>query len=76
MALGPKAKWIKNKFENIKIYFLILTGAIGLNLAIIFFFKSYSLLSNLFFLRAFTTSIKEEMIKNRALIIIKLDKRE
>jgi cytochrome c-type biogenesis protein CcmF len=36
MALGPKAKWIKNKFENIRIYFLILTGAIGLNLAIIF----------------------------------------
>ena len=32
--------------------------------------------SNLFFLRAFAISIKEEMIKNRALIIIKLDKSE
>ena len=28
MAVGPKAKWIKNKFENIRIYFLILIGAI------------------------------------------------
>ena len=41
MALGPKAKWIKNKFENIRIYFLILACATVLNLAIIFFFKSY-----------------------------------
>ena len=32
--------------------------------------------SNLFFLIAYNISIKEEMIKNRALIIIKLDKRE
>ena len=52
MALGPKAKWIKNKFENIKIYFLILAGAVGLNLAIIFFFKSYSLLSNFIIISA------------------------
>jgi cytochrome c-type biogenesis protein CcmF len=52
MALGPKTKWIKNKFKNIRIYFLILTGAIGLNLAIIFFFKSYSLLSNFIIISA------------------------
>ena len=52
MALGPKAKWIKNKFENIKIYFFILAGAVGLNLAIIFFFKSYSLLSNFIIISA------------------------
>ncbi len=52
MALGPKAKWIKNKFENIRIYFFILAGAIGLNLAIIFFFKSYSLLSNFIIISA------------------------
>ena len=52
MALGPKAKWIKNKFENIKIHFFILAGAIGLNLAIIFFFKSYSLLSNFIIISA------------------------
>ena len=52
MSLGPKAKWIKNKFENIRIYFLILIGAIGLNLAIIFFFKSYSLLSNFIIISA------------------------
>ena len=32
--------------------------------------------SNLFVLKAFAISIKEEIIKNRALIIIKLDNRE
>ncbi len=52
MALGPKTKWIKNKFENIRIYFLILAGATSLNLAIIFFFKSYSLLSNFIIISA------------------------
>ncbi len=52
MALGPKAKWIKNKFENIKIYLLVLVGAIILNLSIIFFFKSYSLLSNFIIISA------------------------
>ncbi len=52
MALGPKAKWIKNKFENLRIYFLILAGAVSLNLAIMFLFKSYSLLSNFIIISA------------------------
>ncbi len=52
MAVGPKAKWIKNKFENIRTYFLILAGAIVLNLAIIYFLKSYSLLSNFIIISA------------------------
>ena len=71
MALGPKAKWIKNKFENIRIYFLILTGATGLNLGIIFFFKSYSLLSNfiiisaLFLIISSLTDIIKALKKNK-----------
>jgi len=71
MALGPKAKWIKNKFENIRIYILILTGAIGLNLAIIFFFKSYSILSNfiiisaLFLIISSLIDISEALKKNK-----------
>ena len=73
MALGPKAKWIKNKFENIRIYFLILTGAIGLNLAIIFFFKSYSLLSNFIIISALFLIISSLMDIAKALKRNKLD---
>ncbi len=73
MALGPKAKWIKNKFENIRIYFFILTGAIGLNLAIIFFFKSYSLLSNFIIISALFLIISSLMDVAKALKKNKLD---
>jgi cytochrome c-type biogenesis protein CcmF len=66
MALGPKAQWIKNKFENIRIYFLILTGAISLNLAIIFFFKSYSLLSNFIIISALFLIISSLMDISKA----------
>ena len=52
MAIGPKAKWIKNKFKDIKIYFYILLASFGLNFLIIFFFKSYSILSNLILISA------------------------
>ena len=73
MALGPKAKWIKNKFENIRAYILILTGAIGLNLAIIFFFKSYSLLSNFIIISALFLIISSLMDIVKALKKNKLD---
>ncbi len=73
MALGPKAKWIKSKFENIRIYFLILIGAIGLNLAIIFFFKSYSLLSNFIIISALFLIISSLMDLAKAIKKNKLD---
>ena len=47
MAIGPQAKWIKNKFINLKPIIIILLGAILINFAIIYFFKSYSIISNL-----------------------------
>ena len=47
MAIGPQTKWIKNKFENIKELLVITAGAILINFTIIFFFKSYSFISNL-----------------------------
>ena len=47
MSVGPKVKWIKDKFNNFKSLFIILIGAILINFFIIYFFKSYSLLSNL-----------------------------
>ncbi len=73
MALGPKAKWIKNKFENIRIYFLIIAGALSLNLAIIFFFKSYSLLSNFIIISALFLIISSLMDIAKALKKNKLD---
>ena len=73
MALGPSAKWIKNKFENIRIYFYILAGAIGLNLAIIFFFKSYSLLSNFIIISALFLIISSLMDIAKALKRNKFD---
>ena len=47
MAVGPQAKWIKNKFSNIKSYLLIIGGAIINKFFNFLFFKSYSLISNL-----------------------------
>ncbi len=47
MAIGPQAKWIKNKFSNLRSILLILSGAIIINFAIVYFLKSYSLISNL-----------------------------
>ena len=47
MSIGPQTKWIKNKFYNLKLLFQILLGSIFINFFIIFFFKSYSVLSNL-----------------------------
>ena len=46
MAIGPNVKWIKDKFENLKNYLLILSGSILINFLIIFLFESYSILSN------------------------------
>ena len=47
MAIGPQSKWIKNKFTNFKQLFIILTAALGINFGIFYFFKSYSVISNL-----------------------------
>ena len=47
MAIGPQAKWIKNKFSNLRSILLILCGAIIINFSIVYFLKSYSLISNL-----------------------------
>ncbi len=47
MAIGPNAKWVKNKFIDLKIYSLIILAAVLLNFIIFFFLKSYSILSNL-----------------------------
>tara|TARA_B100000963_G_scaffold357338_1_gene379277 strand:- start:7348 stop:8907 length:1560 start_codon:yes stop_codon:yes gene_type:complete len=46
MALGPRAKWIKNKFEKINILISVLIISIFINFIIYYFFNSYSILSN------------------------------
>ena len=53
MAIGPRVKWIKEKFENLKNYLFILVGSILINFFIFFLFKSYSILSNLIIISAF-----------------------
>ena len=47
MAIGPKANWIKNKFSNYKSLFIIILVAAIVNFLIAYFFKSYSIISNL-----------------------------
>ena len=47
MAIGPQTHWIKNKFDNKNIFLIILSASIIFNLIIFYFFKSYSVLSNL-----------------------------
>ena len=47
MAIGPKVRWIKNEFLNFKDLLKIIVGAIAVNFIITYFFKSYSLISNL-----------------------------
>ena len=47
MSIGPKTKWIKNTFSDLKITAMILLGSILINILIVYFFKSYSVLSNL-----------------------------
>tara|TARA_B110000211_G_scaffold17341_1_gene18089 strand:+ start:433 stop:2316 length:1884 start_codon:yes stop_codon:yes gene_type:complete len=52
MAIGPRVKWIKERFENLKNYLFILIGSVSINFLIIFLFKSYSILSNLIIVSA------------------------
>ena len=47
MAIGPKVRWIKNEFLNFKDLLKIIVGAVAVNFVITYFFKSYSLISNL-----------------------------
>ena len=52
MAIGPRVKWIKNSFENIKFYLLALIVSLSINFLINFLFNSYSVLSNLIIISA------------------------
>ena len=68
MAIGPNTSWIKNKFDNIKLYFLILLGAILINLMIILFFKNFSILSNFIIISALfliLSSLKDFVISKK-----------
>ena len=40
MAIGPKLKWIKSNFENLKISLSLFIAAILLNILIVYFFRS------------------------------------
>ena len=70
MSLGPQAKWIKNKFTNLKLLLTILLGSIFINFSIFYFFKSYSLISNLIIISSFfliLSSLRDsiQIVKNK-----------
>ena len=70
MSLGPQAKWIKNKFTNLKLLLIILLGSISINFLIFYFFKSYSLISNLIIISSFfliLSSLRDsiQIVKNK-----------
>ena len=46
MAIGPKTKWIRNNYFNLKVLTTILIASIFINFLIGYFVKSYSFLSN------------------------------
>ena len=52
MSLGPQIQWIKNKFYNLNLIIKIFIASILINFAIIFLFKSYSLISNFIIISA------------------------
>ncbi len=53
MAIGPKAKWIKNKFENVKALLIIILLAVIINFVIVYLLKGYSIVSNLIVISSF-----------------------
>ncbi len=52
MSIGPRIKWINNKYYNLNLLFKILLASILINFIITYFFKSYSLLSNFIIISA------------------------
>ena len=53
MSVGPNANWIKSRFNNLKLLFIILLGSISINFLIIYFFKSYSVITNFIIISSF-----------------------
>jgi len=77
MAIGPRVKWIKERFENLKNYLFILIGSVSINFLIIFLFKSYSILSNLIIVSAFFLIISSlfdvlKFLKNKKINIAQI----
>ncbi len=71
MTLGPQISWIKNRSNNLKPLITILIGAILANFFITYFFRSYSVISNLIIISSLfliissvTDAIKMMKVKN------------
>ncbi len=73
MAIGPKTKWIKNNFNNLKSFIVILFFSIVINLLITFFFKSYTILSNLIIISSLFLIISSLLDLKQILIRGKFD---
>ena len=46
MSIGPNVSWIKNKFNDLKLWFIILFRSVLINYLIVNIFEGYSVLSN------------------------------
>ena len=68
MAIGPKIRWIKQKYNDYKSVILILILSCAINFLIFSFFKSYDLLSNLIIISSLFLiihSIKDFIINSK-----------
>jgi len=68
MAIGPKTGWIKTKYNNYKSLITILILSCISNFLIFFFFKSYSLISNLIIISSLFLiihSLKDFILKSK-----------
>ena len=68
MAIGPKIRWIKQKYNDFKSVILILILSCAMNFLIFSFFKSYDLLSNLIIISSLFLiihSIKDFIINSK-----------
>ena len=68
MAIGPKIKWVKQKYNDYKSVILIIILSCLINYSISTFFKSYNLISNLIIISSLFLiihSIKDFIIKTK-----------
>ena len=75
MAIGPQTKWIKNKFTNLKYLLIMFSGALIINFAIAYFFRSLSLISNLIIISSIFLIISSFFLiflENQELIYLEL----
>ncbi len=73
MSIGPNTTWTNNRFKNLNLMLKILIGSIVINFSIVYFFKSYSLISNFIIISAIFLIIYSLIDLNKLFKIKKMD---